>query len=160
MSQPSPDSTNSTVADGDAGAAPDASDDPLDSYLPDAGVDSRWWYWIAAVPVYALLSMLFGFALVFVFFLAGIGDFAGLGLVAFALFFLFVGLPGLVLIVLFPIATYVDAKAVAEADLDWDPDPVLFGLLALASVLVSAFTASVILALYYLYRRHQHVGTP
>lgn len=155
MSAPSTDSPDSTADTPDSAGV-----DPLDSYLPDAGVDSRWWYWIAAVPVYALLSMLFGFLLVFVFILAGVADTAGLGLVAFALFVVFVAVPGLVLTILFPIATYVDAKAVAEADLAWDPDPALFGVLALASVLVSAFTASVLLALYYLYRRHQHVGTP
>ena len=70
------------------------------------------------------------------------------------------GLLGLVLTILFPVATYVDARAIAESDASWTPDPLVWGLAALATVVLSAFTLSVVLALYYLYKRHVAVGTP
>jgi hypothetical protein len=37
---------------------------------------------------------------------------------------------------------------------------VLWGLLAVVAVLVTNFVLSVPLALYYLYRRHEALGTP
>jgi hypothetical protein len=163
-SQPSRDDgrATDTTADADANTSPDSpGNDTLDEYLPDAGVDSRWWYWIAAVPVYALLSTLIGFAAFVGVFLLGLaGDAVGFGFLAFFLLFVLIALPGLVLTVLFPIATYVDAKAVAEADVGWDPDPALYGLVALAGVLLTGFTVSLVLAVYYLYQRHKYVGTP
>ncbi|MFB6091913.1 MAG: hypothetical protein ABEK02_02755 [Haloquadratum sp.] len=135
-------------------------DDLVGDYLPRASVDSRWWYWIAAIPLYVVLggvlAVLFVGALFFDLFLTG-------GLLTLAGAFVVVpvvGLAGLVLSILFPIATYVDARAIAESDASWTPDPLLWGLAALATVVVSAFTLSVVLALYYLYRRHVAVGTP
>ncbi|WP_101295077.1 hypothetical protein [Halegenticoccus soli] len=139
----------------------------LDRYLPDATVDSRWWYWIAAVPAYFVVTFLAAvgafalFGLGFALDLAGLGGLASIGsffAVAFAA--LLLGLAGVVIAVLFPIAIYVDARAVSRARLEWDPDPALYGLVALAAVIVTNFVVSVPLAVYYLYLRHKHVGTP
>lgn len=137
------------------------------SLFPEATVDSRWWYWIAAVPVYFLLTLVLSLFAVGLFFLGFLFDLAGgggLGTVGvttlFVLGAVFVALPGLVLAVLFPVAMYVDAKAVRYASVGWDPDPVLYGLVAAVGVVVTNFVVSVPLAVYYLYRRHQAVGTP
>ena len=139
----------------------------LDDLLPEASVDSRWWYWIAAVP--ALFAVTLGFGIgAFVLALFGVAlDVAGLaGLASFGGFILFsiggVILAGasLLVAILFPVATYVDARAVEESNLDWRPDPVLYGLAAAAAVIATNFVLSVPLALYYLYRRHGAVGVP
>lgn len=134
--------------------------DALDDHLPEATVDSRWWYWIAAVPVYFVVSLILAALLFGVAVLGMFVDAAAPVLLLFALFVVLGVIPGLVLTVMFPLAVYVDAKAVAAADVDWHPDPVLYGLVALAGVLVTAFTVSIPLALYYLYQRHKYVGTP
>ncbi|MGQ4557144.1 hypothetical protein [Halobellus sp. GM3] len=135
-------------------------DDPIGGLLPRASVDSRWWYWIAAIPLYVvlggLLAVLFVGAFLFDLFLTGgIATVFGVFIVVPAL-----GLFGLVLSVMYPIATYVDARAIAESDASWTPDPLVWGLAALATEVLSAFTLSVVLALYYLYKRHVAVGTP
>ena len=135
-------------------------DDPIGDLLPRASVDSRWWYGIAAIPLYVVLggvlAVLFVGALLFDIFLTG-------GIVTIFGAFVVVpilGLLGLVLSVMYPIATYVDARAIAESDASWTPDPLVWGLAALATEVLSAFTLSVVLALYYLYKRHVAVGTP
>jgi hypothetical protein len=62
---------------------------------------------------------------------------------------------------MFPVAVYVDARALSDDPASsWSPDPLLYGLVALAGVVLTAFTVSVPLAIYYLYRRHVAVGTP
>jgi hypothetical protein len=137
-------------------------DDPLGDILPRAGVDSKWWYWIAAIPLYVLLGSVFGVLFVGIA-LLGFGFGVEGGLVGFGLFFVLVvvlGLVGLVLTILYPIATYVDARAIAASDASWTPDPLVWGLAALATVVLSAFTLSFVLAVYYLYKRHVAVGTP
>lgn len=135
-------------------------DDPLGDALPRTDVDSRWWYWIAAVPAFGLAALVGGVFLLFGFlfdlFLTG-------GLLTFGAAFLLLpaaGLVGAVLTVMYPIATYVDARAIAESNADWTPDPLVWGLVALASVVLSAFSLSVVASLYYLYKRHGAVGTP
>lgn len=164
MSPPSGD--DPTTADPATADSATATTDPtgggLDDVLPRATVDSRWWYWIAAVPVYFAVSAVLGglfFAAAVLGLWVDVG-FALSGLFVFALAVVVFGLPGLALSVLFPVAVYVDARAVREADVGWDPDPALYGIVALAGVVVTAFTVSVPLALYYLYRRHEAVGTP
>lgn len=158
----SPPSTNSSVEQQSSGTA-------VDDLLPRASVDSKWWYWIAAVPVVALVGTVFGvlFGLLgFVGFLFGVGFDAGaLSLVPFvavALAVVLVALVGGVLTLVFPVAMYVDARAINEAaaDYEWRPDPALYGLVALAGALTTTFVVTVPLALYYLYRRHETVGTP
>ncbi|MDS0295994.1 hypothetical protein [Halogeometricum luteum] len=136
-------------------------DDPIGDLLPYASVDSNWWYWIAA-PVLLFVLSLGGGALLFVGFLLDI--FLTGGLLAISLMVPFAGLValvGLVLSVMFPVAVYVDARALSDApESTWSPDPVLYGLVALAGVVVTAFTVSVPFGIYYLYRRHEAVGTP
>jgi hypothetical protein len=139
----------------------------LDDLLPAAGVDSRWWYWIAAVPAYFLVTLVGGAVAAGVFLFAGLLDFAGFGgLASVSTFLVFgavaglLGLVGLLVAVLFPVALYVDARAIEALDGEWTPDPVLWGLLAVVAVLVTNFVLSVPLALYYLYKRHESVGTP
>ena len=137
-------------------------DDPVGGLLPRPGVDSRWWYWIAAIPLYVVIGGVFGL-LFAVIALLGFGIGVDAGVVGFGLLFvavLVLGLAGLVLTIVFPVATYVDARAVAAADTSWTPDPLVWGLAALATVVLSAFTLSFVLAIYYLYKRHVAVGTP
>lgn len=157
----SPPSTNSSVEQ--------QSGTTVGDLLPRASVDSKWWYWIAAVPVVALVGTVFGvlFGLLgFVGFLFGVGFDAGVfslvPFVAVALAVVLVALVGGVLTLVFPVAMYVDARAINEAaaDYEWRPDPALYGLVALAGALTTTFVVTVPLALYYLYRRHETVGTP
>jgi len=135
-------------------------DDPIGDLLPRASVDSKWWYWIAAIPLYVVLggflAIMFVGAFLFDLFLTGgiatiFGAFIAIPVL---------GLLGLVLSVLYPVATYIDARAIAESDASWTPDPLVWGLAALATEVLSAFTLSVVLAIYYLYKRHVAVGTP
>ncbi|WP_380680238.1 hypothetical protein [Salinigranum sp. GCM10025319] len=99
--------------------------------------------------------------------LAGVLDILGLGglaslsvFVVFGGFAALFGLVGLAVAVGFPLALYVDARAIEAAGGEWRPDPVLWGLSAVVAVLVTNFVLSVPLALYYLYRRHEAIGTP
>lgn len=157
----SPPST-STPTDGST------ADSAIGDLLPRASVDSKWWYWIAAVPLFALVGTLLGvlFAVVgFVGFFLGVGFDAGvlsvLPFFAVVLAIGFIGVVGAILTLVFPLAVYVDARAVAESDAsDWRPDPALYGLVALAGAITTTFVVTVPLALYYLYRRHDAVGTP
>ena len=135
-------------------------EDPVGDLLPRAGVDSRWWYWIAAIPLFVvlggLLAILFVGAFLFDLFLTGgIATIFGAFVVVPVL-----GLLGLVLSIMYPIATYIDARAIAESDASWTPSPLLWGLIALATVVGSVFTLSLVVALYYLYKRHVEIGTP
>ena len=67
---------------------------------------------------------------------------------------------GMLLAVFFPVAIYLDAEAVADAGVGWDPDPFLYGLLGAAGLFAGGAPVQPVLGLYYLYRRHEHVGTP
>ncbi|MCL9816127.1 hypothetical protein [Natronocalculus amylovorans] len=130
-------------------------------------VDSSWWYWVAAVPLYVIGGIV-GSILVGVLFLFTITiDIVGAGGIATGLFTVIVvlvaaafGLFGIALLFLFPIGIYLDAKEITDADVDWDPDAVLYGLMAAGSAFLTAFTLSLVVALYYLYRRHQYLGEP
>jgi len=133
----------------------------------EAAVDSKWWYAVAAVPLYVLVGIVGGvFAVaLFVFGIAvdvggGMGLATGLIVVLLTLGVIGYALAGLALSILFPAGIYLDAKAVAAADVAWEPDAVLYLLVAAASVVLSAFTLSAVVALYYLYRRNSAVGVP
>lgn len=144
------------------------SDSAIGELLPRASVDSKWWYWIAAVPLFALVGTLLGvlFAIVgFVAFFLGLGFDAGvLSVLPFAAVVLavgFIAVIGGLLTLVFPLAMYVDARAVSESERsEWRPDPAVYGLVALAGALTTTFVVTVPLALYYLYKRHEAVGTP
>jgi len=150
---------------------------PADHHQETAAVDeaetasedsvSNWWYAVAAVPIYVLVGIVGG-VFAFVLFLFGIAvDVSGgmglaTGLVVALLTVGVIGyaLTGLALSILFPVGIYLDAKAVSAAEHSWDPDAVLYLLVAVASVLLSAFALSAVVALYYLYRRNEAVGVP
>lgn len=141
----------------------------VDALLPEASVDSNWWYWIAAVPAYFLVMLGLGVAAAFLFvfaFALDLAGLAGLGSVVVTLMamagFAILGLLGLVVAVMFPVATYVDARAISRAGRagDWRPDPLLYGLVALVAVLATNVVLSVPFAVYYLYRRHRELGVP
>ncbi|MFB6072903.1 MAG: hypothetical protein ABEJ88_08040 [Halobacterium sp.] len=143
---------------------------PESPQSPDARTDSRWWYWVAAVPVYYVLASVVGVAagvFAFAFALAGgglvgdpvaVGAFGvGGGLAFVAVVLLLVGL-GMLLSVVFPLAIYLDADAVRASGGDWRPDATLYGLLGLAGVVAQPL--QVPLAVYYLYKRRQFQGRP
>jgi len=157
------DSRGADLDQGGADGRVDTDDRPTE-------VDSRWWYWVAAVPLYWVASSVLGFAFALVAFAfaltgAGIGHaggmpglgfgFGALGFVGFALLLV---AAGMVLSLAFPVAIYLDAEAVADARGDWQPDPALYGLVGLAGVVAQPL--QVPLAVYYLYKRHESVGRP
>ncbi|WP_327050677.1 hypothetical protein [Halomicrococcus gelatinilyticus] len=141
-------------------------------------VDSRWWYWIAAIPA------VFGFWLVTVAWVAlaiwlepGLLDTAGgdgplaqaarISLVA-------VGVPLVVLTAIFPFAVFQDTQAIDRAGVEWEPPSGTYAAVALVGLLVlavagvsdisigviSGFAVSVPFALYYLQQRHERLGVP
>lgn len=145
-------------------------------------VDSRWWYWVAAVPaVFAFWVVAVAWVTVAV----GIGPLsdpspvaqaAEISLVAF-------GVPFVALTAAFPFAVYADATAILDADVDWRPArapltataavgplvavvALLFGLTTDGAVLlplwavVIGFLLTVPVAAVYLYRRHHRLGVP
>jgi len=138
----------------------------------DASVDSRWWWWIAAVPAFGVLSVVAGIGLTILLLVgvvtvgAGGGPpgmielVTGGGVLLVGSLFAVGALIGLVLTVMFPIALYVDGAAVRDADYDWDPDPLLYALVAVVGTLFGSFLITGPVALYYLYRRHTAVGVP
>jgi predicted outer membrane lipoprotein len=97
-------------------------------------ITSKWWYWIAAQPISAVLAIIAASfrlgSLAFIFLvILGIAYF--IGLVAYA----------------------ADVKAIATADnIEWTPSRLVYLLLALVF--------GVLTALFYLYKRHKHVGVP
>lgn len=133
--------------------------------------ESRWWYWIAAYPVYSLLAIPLTLLAVVLFASVGaatapmgpdpqvVGP-AMSGVVALVVGIVAIyALLGLVLTLLLPVALYLDATELTESTMAWSPDPILYGLVGLLNFL-AAPVVGIIVALYYLYRRHEHVGTP
>ncbi|WP_336343405.1 hypothetical protein [Halalkalicoccus ordinarius] len=136
--------------------------------------ESRWWYWIAAYPVYSLLAIPLTLLAVVLFASVGAAtapmgpagpDRGVVGPAMSGVVALVVGivaiyaLLGLVLTLLLPVALYLDATELTESTVAWSPDPILYGLVGLLNFL-AAPVVGIIVALYYLYRRHEHVGTP
>jgi hypothetical protein len=69
-------------------------------------------------------------------------------------------LVGVALGLLLPVALYLDAEAVGRADVGWEPDPVLYGLVGVVGLFAQGVPIQPAVACYYLYGRHRHVGTP
>lgn len=135
----------------------------------EATVESRWWYWIVAYPLSLLLFIplvvivaVMGVAVVVI----GTGEMHPaiiplfvLAILVGGMMFLAVTLTILVIFVLLPLALYLDARAIRQTDVDWDPDPVVYALLAALQFVVTPVIGLVV-ALYYLYRRHEVIGVP
>jgi hypothetical protein len=138
-------------------------------------ITSRWWYGVALQPITVLLFIGL-FALVG----TGVLQMAGTFPDAVKLFLLIVvGIPLLVIVIggfiggpLFPVALFLDARAVRRADLEWKPNPYLYAVLGLTQLVALIggrfvpfdrrilFVAAFVIAVVYLYRRHVYVGTP
>lgn len=58
----------------------------------------------------------------------------------------------LLLAVLVPVALYLDASALNDLDIEWEPEPVLYAILG--------FLFSGLATMHYLYKRHQNVVDP
>lgn len=164
---------------------PSRGPDPAESASIDAGrsertpsaseippldvVDSRWWYLIVAYPVVTLLiipAMLVLGGIAFAPFAVispdpqpGIGVVIGLLGIVFALLLLVTLFASLAIFVMFPVALYMDARIVSKANYEWKPDPLVYGLLGVAQFVVTPFIG-LLVALYYLFQRHEHLGVP
>lgn len=132
---------------------------------------SRWWYWIAAYPIYTLLMIPLAIFSLLVFAPLGLvavpaetdpGAVAPIAVITVIVLFgalMLYALGGLILTVMLPIGLYMDADAIATSDIRWDPDPILYGLLGLVNFLAAPIIG-IVVALYYLYKRHQYIGIP
>lgn len=131
-------------------------------------VESRWWYWIAlyvvsaivVIPLVITISLLIAIAV-----LIGIGSGSVPGIVwvfSIAIFMIVLSALAfgvLVVFLLLPIALYFDARAIGTTSTAWDPDPVIYAVLAALQFIVTPI-AGLIVAVYYLYRRHVEIGIP
>lgn len=128
---------------------------------------SDWWYLVAAVPVvYVVPFVLVAVAVVWLLFAAvgaGVSPDAfalagGLGFGLLMVGVLAVGALTVLVTLLLPVALYKDIEAVEHASPEWTPDRDLYVILSLAGLFVGGLSA--VVALYYLYQRHAHVGVP
>lgn len=129
----------------------------------------RWWYLVAAVPIAYVVPALLA-PLVFLFVLTGslgivaggppelFGAVGGVGFSLLVVVIATVALAAVAVTLLLPVALYKDIELVDRSEVDWHPDRDLYVLMSVAGIFVSGLSAAV--ALYYLYRRHQHVGVP
>ena len=137
----------------------------------DADVDSRWWLVVAAAAAFWAVAYAIGalFALVAVIGVFGgafVGGYGGpvsflpgaFGLAAVLIVPLV--LVGLLVSLLLPVALYLDSQAVGRAGVGWEPDPVLYAIAGVVGLFAQGLPIQPAVALYYLYRRHEHVGVP
>jgi H+/Cl- antiporter ClcA len=97
-------------------------------------LNSNWWYWIAAQPI-ATISLIIAASL-------NLSTVLQLSVVVLLLSYI-VGL----------FAYLADVKAIAATDsIDWQPSRLVYVPLALIF--------GVLTAMFYLYKRHKHVGVP
>ncbi|MFC7156448.1 hypothetical protein ACFQPA_13445 [Halomarina halobia] len=132
-----------------------------------AAVESRWWLVVAAAAAFWVLAFAVGALAFLVGMAAFVGGFFldpslflpgafGLALLVIVPFVLL----GFALAVALPVALYFDATAVRGAAVGWEPDPVLYALVAVVGLFAQGVPIQPAVAVYYLYRRHQHVGEP
>lgn len=137
---------------------------------------SHNWYWVAAIPATFLLWM----ATLAWLALAASWEAFGFGASVIELSMVPLGIPFAFLTAYFPLAVYRDADYVNRTSGKWAPEPmrqalaalpgfVLLVALGVAALLVgfspaipvvAGFVISVPFSSYYLYRRHEAVGTP
>ena len=111
-------------------------------------VESRW----ANALEYAIFGYpaMAGVAGLMLFFTFSSSDGPGGGMVVLGAAYLLGILGTFVLSILIAVCLYFDAKRLGETDVDWQPSPMLYG--------VGGFFFSGLLALHYLYKRHQYVA--
>jgi hypothetical protein len=137
---------------------------------------SHHWYWVAAIPATFLLWL----ATLAWLALAASWEAFGFGANTVELSLLALGVPFVFLTAYFPLAVYRDADYVNRTSGQWAPQPMRQALAALPGLLVfvalglgvvflgfppswpviAGFLASVPFAAYYLWQRHEAVGTP
>lgn len=127
-------------------------------------VDSQWWYWIAIHPIVVLVSIPVAVSAIVYLLLAPVvirPELHTIPLIGAELGGLLLGLVLFtsVLAVILPIAFYMDAYAVRQSGADWAPDPHLYAFLGVLQVVATPLLG-IVVAIYYLFRRHQHVGVP
>ena len=137
---------------------------------------SHHWYWVAAIPATFLIWV----ATLAWLALAASWEAFGFGGRTVELSLLALGVPFVILTAYFPLAVYRDADYVNRTSGKWAPEPMrqalaaALGLVILVVVgagavlldfppswpVIAGFLVSVPFAAYYLWQRHEHVGTP
>jgi hypothetical protein len=137
---------------------------------------SHHWYWVAAIPATFLLWV----ATLAWLALASSWEAFGFGGSTVELSLVALGVPFAILTAYFPIAIYRDADYVNRTSGKWAPEPMRQALVALpgfvvlvalgvvallgglspAIPVIAGFVVSVPFAAYYLWKRHETVGTP
>lgn len=118
-----------------------ATDDGAD---PTA-VDSIWWYGVAFAAVWGLFAWV-----LFLFYVSTVGAQGGPSAE--------LTLLSIAILAVNPLAIYLDVGAIQRSGNDWSPNERRYLAAALVGIPTTAFSTFVAVA--YLYRRHQHVGTP
>lgn len=151
--------------------------------LTGGRVDSRWWYWIAAIPVtFVFWTVTVAWVGVSIWVDPALipGD-GGVLSRSVDISMVALGVPLVVLTVVFPFAVFRDLTAIRRTGTGWQPAvrpsvaAAAAGVAAMALVavgvslspvgtltwsVVAGFLASVPVAVYYLLRRHEHLGVP
>ncbi|WP_435156061.1 hypothetical protein [Haladaptatus sp. DFWS20] len=149
-------------------------------------VESRWWYWIAAVPVVVAFWLVTVAWVAFAMSVdpSFVGDSPPPFLVrlliatphATVVSLVAVGIPFAILIAILPLAVFQDTVAINRSETGWEPSSRnfalagLFGLVSavvvgvltidLSLAIIAGIILSVPLALYYLRERHEKLGVP
>ena len=105
---------------------------------------SHWWYLVAGVFLWGIVSTV----LVITSIILGWGGTLAV-LLAYA---------AIALLALLPIGLYLDGRKIVEAEVDWEPDITLYVVGGIIGIFIPLLSVAV--AGLYLYRRHEHVGTP
>jgi hypothetical protein len=98
-------------------------------------VDSRWWYWVAAVPVVAAFWAASALWVAVVVLVVPEADPSGFGTVL-SIPAVALGIPALVTGLVLPLALWRDAQDVRAAGADWPDDPTRPPKLAVAALVV------------------------
>lgn len=112
--------------------------------MSDGSVDSNWWLLVLAMPLVTLAEVCLSFLLVgFVYTSTGASGLVSL-LIPAAPFLAI----ALLVRLLLPLALYKDARAIRDADVEWEPDPVNWGFLGLGLIVIPILDS--LLAVVYL----------
>jgi hypothetical protein len=128
--------------------------------LPPQVRESRWWYWIAAIPVLYVLVLAVLVVFVLPLILGESSRVFGFGEFVIARLAVGVALLAFLFTLMLPYALYRDIGLLNEYDIAtaWNPDQTEYTILGAAGIFMSAVGFGV--SIYYLYQRHVHVGIP